>query len=467
MRNRNLRYFIVIQIMMDIAIIYMSLVFTFWLRFESNLFAYVEDYLPYEAYLRPVLFLIPIYLMLYYVTSQYKVNRRLSYLNDTMDVLKAHLVGTLIFLAILFTGKNIDYSRVFIVLYVVVVFVLTIVFRYLFITFKIQQSTRLRNRNRILIIGYSHVAMEFIKKTNENPTTGYDIIGILDNQTKKGYTYGGTKVIGSYDDLETHLTNDSINEVIVALRMTEFDQLDAMVNLCETYGVHTKFIPDYYQYIPSKPYVEDFDGIPIISIRKIPLNDFLNRSLKRLLDITASILGLIVLSPFLLIITLLVKITSKGPVFFKQTRVGLNKREFTILKFRSMTVQDSAKEKSAWTTKNDVRVTPLGKFMRRTNIDELPQLFNVLIGHMSLIGPRPERPYFVDQFMHTIPKYMIKHQVRPGMSGWAQVHGWRGDTSIEERIKHDIYYIENWSLLMDLKIIIMTLFKSSGRKNAY
>lgn len=230
----------------------------------------------------------------------------------------------------------------------VVVFVLTIVFRYLFITFKIQQSTRLRNRNRILIIGYSHVAMEFIKKTNENPTTGYDIIGILDNQTKKGYTYGGTKVIGSYDDLETHLTNDSINEVIVALRMTEFDQLDAMVNLCETYGVHTKFIPDYYQYIPSKPYVEDFDGIPIISIRKIPpLNDFLNRSLKRLLDITASILGLIVLSPFLLIITLLVKITSKGPVFFKQTRVGLNKREFTILKFRSMTVQDSAKEKKA------------------------------------------------------------------------------------------------------------------------
>lgn len=467
MRNKNQRYIIFIQIILDIALIYGSLVATFYLRFQSGLFEYIRDYLPFEVYMFPFYFLAPIYILANYLTGQYKVNHKLSYVMDTVDLIKSHSIGVVLFLSILFTQRTIDYSRVFIILFAFVLFTVTLLARYLFTALKQSINKRAKDRYKILLVGFSNVAKEYIKKTNEHNATTYEIIGILDDNTKNNYTYGGVKVIGTYADLESHLQSKTISEVIIAVRLSEFDKINSLVNLCETYGIHTRFIPDYYQYIPSKPYIEDFEGIPLISIRRVPLNDAFNRFIKRTVDIVFSIASLITLSPLFLTIAILVKLTSKGPVMFRQTRVGLYKKEFTILKFRSMTLQLPSQEKKAWTTKGDIRVTALGHFMRKSNIDELPQLFNVLKGDMSIIGPRPERPYFVERFMHTIPKYMIKHQVRPGMSGWAQVHGWRGDTSINERIKHDIYYIENWSLLMDIRIVLMTLFTRKGKRNAY
>ena len=243
--------------------------------------------------------------------------------------------------------------------------------------------------------------------------------------------------------------------------------LEHIVGVTEKSGVHTKFIPDYNNMIPTRPYTEDLDGMPVIHVRKVPLTNSFNCFVKRTVDIFGSIFALIIFSIPMLIVTIIIKTTSPGPLIFKQTRVGLHNKEFNMYKFRSMCVQDSSKEKKAWTVANDPRVTPIGKFIRRTSIDELPQLFNVLKGEMSLVGPRPERPFFVEKFKEEIPRYMIKHQVRPGLTGWAQVNGYRGDTSIRMRIDCDLYYIENWTIGLDFKIIILTFFKGFINKNAY
>ena len=245
------------------------------------------------------------------------------------------------------------------------------------------------------------------------------------------------------------------------------NKLGEMVAVCEKSGVHTKFVPDYYKFISTNPVTEDLNGLPVINIRNVPLTNTVNKCTKRLMDIVGSLVCIILFSPIMAVVAVLVKKSSPGPIIFCQERVGLHNKPFKMYKFRSMGVQSASKEQKAWTVHNDPRVTPVGKIIRKTSLDELPQLFNVLKGDMSLIGPRPERPLFVEKFKEEIPRYMIKHQVRPGMTGWAQVCGFRGDTSIEGRIEHDIFYIENWTLSFDIKILFLTVFKGFVNKNAY
>ena len=237
--------------------------------------------------------------------------------------------------------------------------------------------------------------------------------------------------------------------------------------MCEKSGVHTKFVPDYHNIIPTKPYTEDLQGLPVVNIRYVPLSNTFNAMLKRIVDIFGALVAIILFSPVMLFSCIMIKLTSPGPLIYRQTRVGLHNKPFEMYKFRSMEVQTEEKEKKAWTVKNDPRVTGFGKFMRHTSIDELPQLFNILKGDMSLVGPRPERPFFVEKFREEIPRYMVKHQVRPGLTGWAQVNGYRGDTSIRKRIDCDLYYIENWTLGLDFKILFLTFFKGFVNKNAY
>ena len=230
------------------------------------------------------------------------------------------------------------------------------------------------------------------------------------------------------------------------------------------------FTPSLFQIITIsslRSHTVDFLGLPLIHIRHVPLMEAGNAFIKRAMDIVGSLLCIVLFSPIMLAAAIAVKLSSPGPLIFKQERVGLHNRTFKMYKFRSMTVQKASEEVSKWTTKNDVRVTPVGRFIRKTSIDELPQLFNVLKGDMSLIGPRPERPFFVDKFKEEIPRYMIKHQVRPGMTGWAQVNGLRGDTSIRKRIELDLFYIENWSVSFDIRILFLTVFKGFVNKNAY
>jgi len=323
------------------------------------------------------------------------------------------------------------------------------------------------NQKHVLLIGYSRAAESYIDRVAANPEWGYQIRGILDDHKQRGESYRGVKVIGTTDNLKLILNMNLLDEIAITLSIRDYAGLEKMVAECEKSGVHTKFIPDYNKFIPTMPYTEDLQGLPVINIRHVPLNDLLNATVKRVMDLCGAVAALILFSPVMLITAVLVKITSPGPVIYSQERVGLHNRPFRMYKFRSMEVQPASQEKKQWTTQGDPRVTLVGKVIRKTSIDELPQLFNVLVGSMSLVGPRPERPFFVERFKEEIPRYMIKHQVRPGMTGWAQINGYRGDTSIERRIEHDLYYIENWTLGFDFKILFLTVFKGFINKNAY
>jgi Undecaprenyl-phosphate glucose phosphotransferase len=323
------------------------------------------------------------------------------------------------------------------------------------------------NQKHVLLVGCSPSANQYIDRIMDNPIWGYRIRGILDDTTEWGYEYRGIYVIGRTDELEDILNVNQLDEIIITLGLNEYSKLEHIVAVCEKSGVHTKFVPDYGNIISSRPYTEDLQGLPVIHIRHVPLSDSFNAALKRFLDVVGAAVCLVVFSPIMLITAIAVKVSSPGPVIFKQERVGLHNRTFNMYKFRSMQVQDASKEKKEWTKAGDSRVTGVGHFIRSHSIDELPQLINVLKGDMSLIGPRPERPFFVEKFREEIPRYMVKHQVRPGMTGWAQVNGYRGDTSIRKRIDYDLYYIENWSLALDIKIIWMTIIHGFVNKNAY
>lgn len=319
----------------------------------------------------------------------------------------------------------------------------------------------------ILLVGYSRASEAYIDRIRAFPQWGYHIEGILDDNVAPGTNYNGVIVIGKIDLLEQKLEENSLDEVAITLGLNEYSKLEKLVSVCEKSGVHTQFVPDYNNIIPSRPYTEDLMGLPVVNIRYVPLTNTFNSMVKRAVDFFGSLCGIILISPILIIISILVKCTSKGPLIFKQERVGLHNETFMMYKFRTMRVQDEKEEKKAWTVKDDPRVTGIGRILRKTSLDELPQLFNILKGEMSLVGPRPERPFFVEQFKEQIPRYMVKHQVRPGLTGWAQINGYRGDTDIKKRIDCDLYYIENWTMGLDFKIMFLTIFKGFVNKNAY
>jgi Undecaprenyl-phosphate glucose phosphotransferase len=363
--------------------------------------------------------------------------------------------------------KEINYSRSVIILFYVLNIFLTSCLR--LVLRKSLQTMRSRGYNlkHILLVGYSRAAEEYIDRLQDNPQWGFVVCGILDDRIPAGTLYKGVKVLGSLGNLEIILPENKLDEVAITLSLKDYDYLEKIVNICEKSGVHIKFIPDYNSLIPTRPYTEDLMGLPVINIRHVPLTNTGNIMVKRALDVIGSLFGILITSPVMLICAITVKLSSPGPVIFKQERVGLHNKPFYMYKFRSMEQQSPGREQKGWTVKNDPRVTAVGKVLRRTSLDELPQLFNILKGDMSLVGPRPERPQFVEKFREEIPRYMVKHQVRPGLTGWAQVNGLRGDTSILKRIEYDIYYIENWTLGFDLKIIFLTFFTGFINKNAY
>lgn len=424
-----------------------------------------------EFYFAALILIVPFYLVLYSSFNLYTPKRVLGRRNEFGKILKANTIGVLVFGLVLYLGSKephlYNFSRRLVVyFYVINILLITAERNTIRIVLRSARS-RGYNLKHILLVGYSSAAEGFVDRVKQNPEWGYQIRGILDDRKERGSEYNGIRIIGSIDDLDYILEQNALDEIAITLSLGDYEKLRHIVALCEKSGVHTKFIPDYGNIIPTVPYMEDLQGLPVIHIRHVPLNNMSNAAVKRAVDIFGSIVGIILFSPIMLIVAVLIKLTSPGPVIYCQERVGLHNRPFKMYKFRSMTVQDPGKEKSRWTTRGDSRVTPIGKLIRKTSIDETPQFFNILKGDMSLVGPRPERPFFVEKFKEEIPRYMIKHQVRPGLTGWAQVNGYRGDTSIMKRIEHDLYYIENWSLGFDFKILFLTVFKGFINKNAY
>lgn len=424
--------------------------------------------LPLRDYVSLLVFIIPGYMVLYIQVGVYTPKRTVRRRFEIFDIIKANVLGLAALIIVIYLlVREFNYSRSVLAFFLILNCTLTGASR-VFLR-KILQSIRQKGYNlkHILLVGYSRAAEEYVNRIQDNPQWGYSVSGFLDDNVPVGTLYKGIRVLDKMDALQRMLEENEWDEVAITLSLRDYDYLEEIVNICEKAGVHTKFIPDYNSLIPTKPYTEDLMGLPVINIRYVPLTNTGNMLIKRVVDIFGSLFGIIITSPIMIVCALLVKLTSPGPVIFRQERVGLHNKTFYMYKFRSMAQQAPSEEKKAWTTKNDPRVTPVGRVLRKTSLDELPQLFNILKGDMSLVGPRPERPLFVEKFKEEIPRYMIKHQVRPGLTGWAQVNGYRGDTSIRKRIEHDIYYIENWSFWFDLKIILMTFFTGFINKNAY
>ena len=427
--------------------------------------------LPSNIYFAALIIIVPLFLILYTIFGLYRVNRTFGIFAEFTRILESNILGLLIINTILFVGSKNPYfsnfSRIMIftfgVFNVILEFLARNFVRLLLRVFRKKGF----NQKHILLVGYSDAAFKFIDKINKNPGWGYHIFGIVDDNHKIDSDYRNVKVIDKINNLKQLIDSNDFDEVIITLGLNEYDKLKYVVSICEKSGLHTKFIPDYGTIIPTKPVTEDFDGMPVINIRAVPLQNLFNRFIKRTIDIIGSIFGIILFSPVFIFLSIAIKITSKGPIIFKQERVGLHNKVFTMFKFRSMIEQTDEEEKKAWTVKNDPRTTKIGAIIRKISFDELPQFFNVLFGDMSLVGPRPERKQFVEEFKETIPRYMIKHQVRPGMTGWAQINGLRGDTDIEKRIQYDIWYIENWTLGLDIKILLLTPFFGFVNKNAY
>ncbi|MEE0199770.1 MAG: undecaprenyl-phosphate glucose phosphotransferase [Muricomes sp.] len=463
----NQKYFNRIQVILDGLIIIVSYVLAWYLRFKSGLIELDDWYLPLEIYLRALIYIVPGYLVLYALFQVYTPKRIQGRRLEAWHITQANIIGLMGFILILYLIKEQNFSRKMIFIFFLVNVFLEVLSRN-FIRYFLRNIRRKGyNQKHMILVGYSRAAEQYIDRINTNPEWGYSVRGILDDHQPRGMEYKGVKVIGSIDNLLIILPQNRVDEIAITLGIDEYHKLEYIVNMCEKSGVHTKFIPDYNNIIPTKPYTEDLLGLPVINIRHVPLNSTSNKILKRTVDIFGVVCALILFSPVMIITALAIKISSPGPLIYKQERVGLQNKPFAMYKFRSMVVQDADKEKSKWTTKDDPRVTKVGKFIRKTSIDELPQLWNVLTGDMSLVGPRPERPLFVEKFKEEIPRYMVKHQVRPGLTGWAQVNGYRGDTSIRKRIEYDLYYIENWTFGFDFKILFLTIFKGFVNKNAY
>ncbi len=467
MIRENQKLFNLALVLIDALVISVSLAVSWWLRFKTTLFGPIGEHLPLQDYAFLLIFaVIPVYLILYFSFGLYKPRRTYKTIfSEATQIIKVNIVAFIVLIAILFLINQPNFSRIMLFLLGIIASVFGIIERFVIRSFLKKIRIDQKNLKHILIVGDNDLAFTFARKIRNNPYLGFDISGFLGRSSHVGMEIEGSKIIGSFKDLDKILENNSFDRVVLAIPLKYYYKINELVESCEHVGIKAEIVPDYIRYFPAQPSVDMIEDIPIINIRYVPLDDPLNKAIKYISDYMIAIIAIIITSPIMILTAIAIKLTSPGPIIFKQERIGFHGKPFEMYKFRSMKVQSPNDEKSGWTTRDDPRKTKVGDFIRKTSIDELPQFFNVLKGEMSVIGPRPERPYFVDEFRKEITKYMVKHQVRPGITGWAQIHGCRGDTSIKKRIEYDIEYVENWHFGLDVGIMIKTVVKKNP--NAY
>ncbi len=468
MPNRGRNIFItVILVGGDILLINLSFLFAYWLRFLSGVIPIFYGIPPVAEYIRALAIVTVIFLLALRAYGVYSLSKRLSFAEEFTAVFKSMMVSIVILMAATFLYREFSYSRgVLLVGWIMVVFSITI-FRLIMANFELWLRQMRGENLRTLIIGTGENARRVLQNIYHNPRWGYEPIGLIScKQEKEGaerYVMG-IPVIGHLEGLSKILPEKEIDEVILTQPELPRENIVEIILGCEKEMIGFRMVADFLGVITSQVKIENFSGVTLLGLKGTPLDETWNRFLKRTLDMAASFIGLILLFPLFIVVSILVKINSHGPVFYNQERVGQDGKNFRMHKFRTMTVNAEARTGPVRTKANDSRRTKIGKFLRRLNIDELPQLLNVLKGDMSLVGPRPERPYFVGQFKEAIPRYMVRHKIKSGITGWAQINGLRGDTSIKERTKYDLFYAENWSVFFDIKILLRSLL---AIKNAY
>ena len=408
-----------------------------------------------------IFILVCLHVFFYYRYEFYKSHRASRFLNELNHISKACLFAFILSQIIEFTLFYDKITYEFTILFAFTNYIALSAYKY--IVRRILKFFRSKGYNikYLVIVGKNKCTENFIKKIEQRSEFGYKIAGIFGDRS-----FSAIPFLGEMNDLDSYMANTLIDEVIITVEDNP-ELLQQLMGKCNYYGIKFTLLFDIFSIFDDKFYIYEFDNMLSVSTYNIPLENMFNYFTKRVFDVAVSILSLVVLSPLMITVAVIIKSTSKGGAIYKQKRMGLNRKEFLMYKFRSMKIDESKDTEHKMAEKDDSRCTKIGAFIRKYGIDELPQLFNVLKGEMSLVGPRPEIPYHVNHFKDEIPLYMIKHYVKPGISGWAQVNGLRGNTSIEERIKYDIYYIENWSLWFDIKIIFLTFYKGVFNENAY
>jgi len=432
------------------------------LRFESGLFFVHPKEVPdTAAYLRATPWVLLICWICYSWCRLYEPRREGALFEEIRDIGFGTLLTVVVLAAATFFYRRdgFSYSRKFALIFAVLNGVLLIAERCGIRLVLRRARKRGWNLRYVLVAGAGRLGQMLVDRVHQNTWTGLSVVGYVDDSDEhQGRSYHNVPVLGQLADLPRILHEHSIDQLFCALPFDEHAKIKDVTDLVANEMVDLRIVPDYVDFLTMHSHVGEFDGLPVVSLRESPLHGW-NRVLKRAIDIVGALLALAVFGIPMAIIALLIRKTSPGPVFYRQERTGLDGQDFEMLKFRSMRVDAEAQTGAVWASKDDPRRTPIGTFLRRWSLDEFPQLFNVLRGEMSLVGPRPERPEFIEEFRKTVPKYMLRHKMKAGMTGWAQINGWRGNTSLEKRIQYDLHYIEDWSILFDLWILLLTPLK--------
>ena len=458
----------------DIAATFLAFYAAYQIRFFSGLVPLPPEIPPLNQYFKILPLVLVIIPLVFAANGLYKSRRSRSRVDEFFSVTVSSVIATMIvFLSLLYWkvyhtpdfSPEWEFSRTTLLFFLGIGVVFISAGRFV-IRFGIEALRRRGyNRRNILIAGAGELGRTLADRIITHQEFGFNAIGFLDDdERKRGSVYQGVRVIGSLKDLHEIIHEQPIDTLFISLPAGAYHKTLQLAEIAAKHCVAVHVVPDLLQFLNLRATVEDFDGLPIINIDQTPLHGF-NRAIKRAFDVAMSLVGLAITAVLFPVLAAMVKISSRGPIFYRQERMGIDGKPFTLYKFRTMRI-DAEHAGPVWAKYDDPRATPIGRFMRRTSLDELPQFWNVLKGEMSLVGPRPERPEFVREFKAHVPNYMLRHKVKAGMTGWAQVNGWRGDTSVEKRIEYDLYYIQNWSLALDMKIIWLTISRSMfGRSN--
>ncbi len=449
-----------LTVLSDAVAIEASFLFSYWLRFYSPLTDVAEvtkGFPPLSAYIYGSMVVIPVWLYLFNQRGMHRARRNVYFSDEFFAIVRLVFIGMLIVMSGAFFYRAFSYSRL--VFGLLGLSAVTFISAGRFVVMKFEQSWYRSGHDlrRVVLVGTNMTARRVFDAIAARPGLGYVIEGYFSANGTGEMAGSGSTFLGSIADVPTFVSTQSIDIILVALDSKDHPLLFDLVRRCEGMNTEIMTVPDLLEMMTNQVRVKELEGIPFIRIKTTPMSTW-NQILKRTFDLVVATAVIIFISPMIALIALLIKVTSRGPVFYLQERIGLDGSAFRVIKFRSMRVDAEKTTGPVWAQKADPRTTPIGKFLRRFSLDELPQLINVLKGEMSLVGPRPERPHFVEQFKKEVPKYLDRHRVKTGMTGWAQVNGLRGaDASIEERTKYDVYYVENWSLVFDIKIIFKTI----------
>ena len=459
----------------DLAATLAAFLAAWLLRFEVEVIPLTKNVPEFGPYLRLVPFVLVLWPMVFYFHGLYQSRRGRSRVDEVLTILLAVFLATVLLSVVIAwyrppaapgSSEYFTYSRAFLALFALVDLVFVASTRIVVREGLRRVRSSGHNLQRILVVGAGLLGREITTKILAHREMGFEVAGFLDDDPgKAGTTVCGVPVLGTLRQAEDVLAAQRIDQVFITLPLEAHKKVLQLLDLMARECVEIKLVPDILQYATLKAALEDLDGTPVINLSQMPLQGW-NSMVKRAVDLCIASAALVVLLPLFPLIALAIWLEDRGSVFYRQERMGLDGRSFMILKFRSMRVDAEATSGPVWAIKDDPRRTRIGRLLRQWSLDELPQIWNVLTGDMSIIGPRPERPTFVREFKHKIPRYMLRHRVKSGITGWAQVHGWRGNTSIKKRIHYDLYYIQNWSLSLDFKILWMTV-RHALRLNAY